>query len=237
MKIYLQSIRQETHDTKSFILGKPAGLTFLPGQLLHWTLPHDDPDERGIRRPFTISASPTENFLMFTTKFTEEAGSSFKRTLSQVKVGTEFEIDEPVGGFTLPEDPAQPVTFLGGGVGITPFRSMIKFATDKKLDGQVTLLYANKTPGDIIFRKEFDAWAKENPHFRLGYTVDTPDEGWGGGIGHLTPEMIKKHVEKPSGQIFYICGPYSMIEAYRSVLAELGLGSDQVRTENFSGYA
>ncbi len=237
MKITLKDIKKETPDTKSFIFGKPAGLTFTPGQLLHWTLPHGNPDNRGIRRPFTISSSPTEDFLMFTTKFTDEAGSSFKLALEEVTPGTEFEIDDPVGVFTLPEDQNQPVTFLGGGVGVTPFRSMIKFATDEKLSRPLTLLYANKTPADIIFRQEFDAWAKENPHFKLAYTVDTPDESWSGEVGHLSPEMIKKHIADPRSQIYLICGPAGMIASYREVLGKLGLGDEFVRTENFSGYA
>lgn len=235
-KINLKSVKEETHDTKSFIFDKPGGLDFTAGELLHWTLPHPNPDDRGTRRPFTISSSPTEEFLMFTTKFAPKNGSSYKAALKAAGPGTEFEIDAPVGQFVLPTDSARPVVFLGGGVGITPFRSMIKWATDTHSARPLTLLYANKTPGDIIYRTEFGEWAGVNPNFKLAYTVDSPDEGWAGEVGYLNGAMIRKYVPNPAAPIYYICGPAGMIAAYRQVLIELGLGDEQIRTENFSGY-
>lgn len=234
-QVILKEIRDETQDTRSFIFDKPAGLDFLPGQLMDWTRPHDNPDDRGETRPFSISSSPTEDFLMFTTKFTDP-GSSFKRALRQAIPSTEFSIVGPDGSFLLPEDATRPIVFLGGGVGITPFRSQTKFATDQKRPTPLTLLYANKTPADIIYRTEFDQWSEINPHFKRFYIVDTPDEGWNGEVGRLSVEILKKYVPNLTEPLFYICGPAGMIEAYRNVLAEVGVGAAQIRTENFSGY-
>lgn len=234
-KLILREVRDETPDAKSFIFDKPTGLDFLPGQILDWTLRHENPDDRGETRHFSISSSPTEDVLMFTTKFTEP-GSSFKRALRSAQPEAELEMTGPSGTFLLPDDEKWPVVFLGGGVGITPFRSMIRYAVDKKLPTPMTLLFANKTPDDIIYQAEFDLWSQFNPNFRPVYIVDTPNESWVGEVGHLSAEVLKKYVPDLKAPLYYICGPASMIEAYRTVLANLGIGIDQVRTENFSGY-
>lgn len=233
----LREVKPETHDTKSFIFGKPVGFSYIAGQYLRWLLPHEDPDERGIKRPFSLSSSPTEDFIMLTTKFAPSQGSSFKKALLELNPGASLEFEGPRGEFILPGDVTQPVVFLGGGVGITPFRSMIKFATDKKLPKKITLLYANKTPGDIIYKSEFDQWAEDNPNFKVAYTVDQPIPEWTGDTGYLTAELIKKYVADISQPLYFICGPAGMIEAYRQILSEIGVGDDQIRTENFSGYA
>lgn len=235
LKVRLESIRNETPDSKSFFFTKPAELTFTAGQFMRWYLPHDNPDDRGEVRPFSIITSPTEKDLALTTKFSTP-GSSFKKNLLNLEPGSELATRGPFGHFTLPTEPSQPVVFLGGGVGITPFRSMIKFATDSALSTPLTLIYANKTPGDIIYREEFDLFEGENPNFRAIYTVDTPTEDWGGETGHLTPGIIRKYVGSLDKPLFYICGPVGMIDAYAKILTSLGVAPDRLRTENFSGY-
>lgn len=234
-EVSLRVIKPETHDAKSFIFDKPSELDFTAGQFIRWYVDHLNADDRGEVRPFSISSSPTEDFLMFTTKFAEP-GSTFKKTLLSLPPGAKVRIRGPFGHFILPEDTSQPIVFLGGGVGITPFRGMIKFATDTKLSTQLTLLYANKTPADIIFRAEFDGWQKENPNFKLVYTVDTPDEGWAGEVGYLTEDIIRRHVPDVLKPLYYICGPEGMINAYKQVLQRLDISEEKIITENFSGY-
>jgi ferredoxin-NADP reductase len=235
-QVKLSAIKNETHDTRSFIFEKPAEFNFVAGQHLRWRHDHNSSDNRGITRPFSISASPTENFLMFTTKFAPENGSSFKKALRELSPGVEFQVDGPKGEFILPEDRSVPIVFLGGGVGITPFRSIIKWATDDKIPTKLTLIYANKTPGDIIFKREFDDWATKNPNFKTTYTVDTPNEGWTGEVGRMSGEMIQRCVTDLSKPHYFICGPEGMINSYQEILRGLGISEDQIRTENFSGY-
>lgn len=232
----LQQIKQETPDAHSFVFNRPEGFDYTAGQYNRWRIDHPNSDNRGITRPFTISASPTEEVLMFTTKFLPDGGSSFKKNLLTLAPGAEITIDGPNGAFTLPSNPNQQVVFLGGGVGITPFRSMIKFATDRKLVTPLTLIYANKTPADIIFRQEFETWVQENPNFKLFLIVDTPDEGWRGEVGRLNAGIIQKFVPDLKPPLYYICGPEGMINAYKEVLYGLGLTDENIRTENFTGY-
>lgn len=234
-KVPLSQVRDETPDSKTFIFTKPQDLEFSAGQFMRWYLPHDNADERGDVRPFSIIASPTENNLAFTTKFTDP-GSSFKKALLNLSPGYEMSIRGPFGHFTLPVDSSIPVVMLSGGVGITPFRSMIKYATDLPLNTSLTLLYANKTPKDIIYRAEFDSLSQVNPNFKAVYTVDNPDENWAGETGRLTGDMIRKFVPEATKPIFLICGPAGMVESYAKILTSLGVAPDRIRTENFSGY-
>lgn len=231
---FLES-KPETSDATSFLFAKPTGFEFQAGQFMFFTLPHEGADERGVRRHFTISSSPTEEHLMFTTKFSDP-GSSYKHAFKVLAGGTEVAVRGPHGEFTLPADTSQPLVFLGGGIGITPFRSMAKFAADTARPTPITLIYANKSPADIVYRGEFDQWTKVNPNFKAVYTVDNPDQGWTGTVGHLSAELITKNVTDLKGTVFLVCGPAGMIEAYTSILSGIGVGPDQVRTENFSGY-
>lgn len=234
-KVSLVQVKGETPDSKTFIFTKPQELEFSAGQFMRWYLPHDNTDERGDIRPFSISSSPTESYLSFTTKFAP-SGSSFKQTLLTLDPGYQIDIRGPFGHFTLPEDPSIPVVMLGGGVGITPFRSMIKFATDTALNTPLTLLYANKTPQDIIYRAEFDSFVATNPNFKAVYTVDIADDSWSGETGRLTGDMVTKFVPDTGQTVFLICGPAGMVESYTKILTSLGVAPDRIRTENFSGY-
>lgn len=234
-KVTLVQVREETPDSKTFIFTKPPELEFSAGQFMRWYLPHENMDDRGDIRPFSVITSPTEEALSFTTKFADP-GSSFKKTLLTLIPGYEMSIRGPFGHFTLPIDPSVPVVMLGGGVGITPFRSMIKFATDTALNTPLTLLYANKTPQDIIYRTEFDSFAATNPNFKAVYTVDIPDDRWSGEAGRLTEDMVTKFVPNTDKTIFLICGPAGMVESYTKILTSLGVAPDRIRTENFSGY-
>jgi ferredoxin-NADP reductase len=227
--------RSETHDANSFLFEKPRDLEFTAGQFLKWYVDHPSPDERGIERPFTISASPSEDHLMLTTKLADPS-STFKKALLALKPSQEIAIRGPFGHFILPEIATSPIVFLGGGVGITPFRSMIKFATDTKRPTPITLFYANKTPADIIYHQEFEAWRGENPNLKIIYTVDKPEPGWVGETGYLTAAMIKKYLANLADYTYYICGPPAMIDAYTKVLVELGIPPEKVLLEKFSGY-
>lgn len=234
-QVRLISKRQETTDSTTFSFSRPDGFNYLAGQFMWLVIPHDQPDDRGTRRHFTIASSPTEPDLMVTTKFANP-GSTFKQALRSLKDGTKIEIRGPHGEFTLPEDPQQPLVLLGGGIGITPFRAMVKFATDKGLPTPLTLIYANKIPADIVYHQEFDAWQAHNPNFKVVFTVDQAETSWTGETGHLTGEIIKKYIPDLEIPLYYICGPVGMIEAYQKILTGLDINPDQIHTEDFSGY-
>ena len=126
-------------------------------------------DPKGPIRHFTISSSPTENFIMFTTRIRD---SPYKKRLSTLEEGTKVKVRGPEGQFVLHEDYSKPAVFLSGGIGVTPFRSMIKYATDKQLPLKIVMFDSNRNSSNILFKKEFDDWANRNKNLKIMYTIN-----------------------------------------------------------------
>lgn len=203
------------------------GFDFMPGQFAAVRLPCQD--GRGGIRTLSIASSPTENFLMFTTKISE---TGFKQAFAALKKGDKMQVKGPAGRFVL--DEKRDAVMLSGGIGITPLRSMIKYAADRKLGMKITLLYSNRVPEGIAYRKDLDAMAKENRNFRLVNTITGDAPGWKGERGRIDAKMISKYAS--SGALYYICGPPAMVEAVRKALLEAGIKEDSVMAEDFEGY-
>ncbi len=237
--VEVERVEQLTHNVKGFILNLLGEkFDYLPGQFLQLILPieKDACDNRCNVRPYSIASSPTETAktgqLMVATKFTTTNPSVFKQYLDRVKVGDRLQITGPFGRFTLGDDYSKDILLIAGGIGITPFRSMIKFAQDKNLPLNMCLLYSNKTIEDIVWRKEFENIALLYPRFKLVNTLtDQTDnlDDWQGEIGLVSERMIKRYVNNLANTVFYLCGPQAMI-------LEMGVGLDQIKTELFSGY-
>ena len=167
MKFKLIEKRPEAKGTKSFFWEPNKRFEFMPGQFLYYTLPKlGFPDARGATRHFTISASPTETPpYRLTTRIREESG--FKKSLDALSIGSVLETEGPDGTFILDASDKGPHIFIAGGIGITPFRSMIKFILDKNLGYKMHLIYSNSHPEEIAFREEFDHYADLVPNFNL----------------------------------------------------------------------
>ena len=204
-------IIDEAQDIRSFKL--QAKMEYLPGQWFYVKL------DENLKHHFTISSSPTEDFLQFTTKFREE--SDYKKALWQKKVGDELEINGPFGGFTLDEKDATPRLFIAGGIGITPFRSMIKYISDKQVTLPLALLYSVKNKNEGAFVKYLDELRIKNYELR---TIETEKEG------RLDKEKIEKHCPDWKERTWWICGPPAMVEA-AMMFAPTG-----ARSEEFTGY-
>ncbi len=202
-------IIQETKDVKSFRL--QATMKYLPGQWMYVRL-----DEE-LKHHFTISSSPTEPHVQFTTMFREE--SDYKKALWQKKVGDEVDINGPFGSFVLDEKDSSPRLLIAGGIGITPFRSMIKYAVDKGLKIPMTLVYSVKTKEQAVFA--------DLPDTRL---IETEKEG------RLDEEKIKKYCPDWKERTWWVCGPPAMVEAFMTLGQKMGLASGQIKSEEFSGY-
>ncbi len=234
LELALQEVKNESLFAKTFKFTLDSQeLTYQAGQYLTIDLAVEDP--RGKRRPFTISSSPTEKgFVTITTRI---GPSPFKQALNTLEIGTKVQIRAPFGNFVLPLDHPNPVAMLAGGIGITPFRSMIKFASDNKLRIPITLFYSNRTPSDIPFKIECDNLCQLNHYFKVAYTV-TESEGanWDGLTGFIDHKMIKNNVSDIANSIFYICGPPAMVEAMQENLQTLNIPEERIRIEKFSGY-
>ena len=239
MKFKLIEKRPEAKGTKSFFWEPNKRFEFMPGQFLYYTLPKlGFPDARGATRHFTISASPTETPpYRLTTRIREESG--FKKSLDALSIGSVLETEGPDGTFILDASDKGPHIFIAGGIGITPFRSMIKFILDKNLGYKMHLIYSNSHPEEIAFREEFDHYADLVPNFNLTSTVSKKDESktpWVGLVGRIDASLIQKVASGYENPTFWVAGPPPMVDAMEKALDELRIPSSRVRTEKFTGY-
>jgi ferredoxin-NADP reductase len=225
MKLKLVEINQETADVKTFVFEPEQALGWVAGQFMQYHLPHQNEDERKEKRWFTISSAPFTKKPSITTRFTPEKGSSFKNTLKNLSVGDEIEADAPEGDFVL-EDPKRNLVFVAGGIGITPFHSILTQAANDKLNLNVHLLYGNRSE-DIPFKKEFDGLAQNNPTLQIEYIID-PDK-----INTMKIQQVMGAVENP---LLYISGPEPMVESLVKELDKAGLKEKDIKTDYFPGY-
>ncbi len=239
MQVSLRDRRQEAQDIMTFIFDLGGqDYSYTAGQYAFFeldALAFEDP--RGKRRHFTLSSSPSETgIVQFTTRL---RGSGFKETLRQGPLGMRVTLQDPHGDFVLPEDRNKPLVFLGGGIGVTPFRSMMRYATDRRLPTPITLLYSAQTPAGIVFRHEFERMGRENPNLKIVHTITAPEksqESWSGETGVIDPEKIRTYVDDIPGSIFYTCGPRPMMQAMVDLMSGMGIGAGLIRFEEFSGY-
>ncbi|OGM56760.1 hypothetical protein A3E46_00215 [Candidatus Woesebacteria bacterium RIFCSPHIGHO2_12_FULL_46_16] len=239
MKLKLVEKREEAKGTKSFLWEPEKPIDYLAGQYFYFTLPAlKYPDARGATRHFTLSSSPTEgNILRNTTRIREESG--YKKTLNELEIGTLIDGEGPNGEFILDENEKGPQVFLAGGIGITPFRSMIKYVADKGLNVPIHLIYANSIPEEIAFRAELEAIASKGSWLKLSMTISKPEESkesWTGLTGRIDENLISKLITDIPNSTFWVCGPPPMVSAMEQVLGKLNISSGHVRSEKFTGY-
>lgn len=219
-----------TYNVKSIRVAVDGQIVYKPGQFLKVTLNND----KNLERYLSISSSPTEEgYLEFTKKIT---ASDFSVALSDLKPGDLVSVEYPYGTFTL-ERAEGKIAFISGGIGITPIRSMCKFAVDKKLDLDIVLLYANNSVKDIAFREDFEKMRGESDRLRAVHVLCEKDMEFACVVGRINPDLIKKEIPDYIERSFFLCGPPSMVEAMKGILVkELSLPSGKIITENFQGY-
>jgi glycine betaine catabolism B len=233
MLLTLTARHQEGETCESFQFQPERPLTFEAGQYLRYTLDHPESDNRGVSRFFTIASAPSEGFVMLTTRFSTP-GSSFKRALSSLEVGTVIEAAGPSGRFTY-ADRETPAVFVAGGIGITPFRSMLMDLASRPYDADITLLYANSTP-EIPFRRLFDDLAIKQPRLTIVYTISQPNPEWHGSVGRIDEAFIREHAPLASVPAFYVSGPKSMVGATSAALRTIGVADERIKEDYFPGY-
>jgi ferredoxin-NADP reductase len=224
---------QEAANITSFRFEPESPVSYQAGQYLRYTLPHPEPDSRGIARYFTMSSAPSEPFIMLSTRLSSP-GSTFKRALAALASGAVVAASGPLGRFVYTQYDT-PAVFIAGGIGVTPFRSMlVEWATQQRGAG-ITVLYANHTP-DIAFQGLFDQLALAHPTLRIEYVVSHPTADWSGSVGHIDADFIRRHVRDLTVPLFYAAGPQAMVEAMGQALGQLGVRREQIRQELFPGY-
>jgi ferredoxin-NADP reductase len=223
--------------TMAFHFEKPPGFDFKPGQSADLTLLNPpETDSEGNTRTFSIASAPFENHLMFVTRMRDTA---FKRSLKKLPFGVPVKMDSATGSFALHRNSAKPAVFLAGGIGITPFFSIVRQANHDRAPHQLYLFYSNRRPEDAPFLDTLQKLETTNPNFRfIGTMTEMPrSKGtWAGETGFINKAMLSRHLSKLHGPIYYIAGPPAMVAAMRKMLVASGVDEDDIRTEEFSGY-
>lgn len=189
-------------------------------------------DEKKDHREFSIASSPGDKgMIMIATRMDspQRPISAFKKSMREVPLGTKFKVEGPYGMFTLHENAQKKAVFIAGGIGITPVRSIIKDATERKLPHKVVLIYSNRNPESAAFLDDLKKWELENPNFKL-FAKMTDKEGY------VNAAYIKSAVEDLGNTIYYVVGPPAMVGAMTKILEECGISRDDMRFEEFTGY-
>jgi len=203
------------------LLGKK--IDFKPGQFFYIDLINPPyKDIKGNHRHFTIVNSPIESGIIeMTTRIRE---SAFKKSLFELAIGSEVEIDGPDGNFVLPDDASIPLVFITGGIGITPFISMLRFIQGNNLVYKVSLLYSNRNKKSTAFLKELESITKINPKIKLALTTI------------IDLDFIKQYAPDWQKSVFMLSGPPVMVQAMRGELEKLGVDKRKIKFEEFVGY-
>ncbi|HUC87658.1 MAG TPA: RnfABCDGE type electron transport complex subunit D [Candidatus Binatia bacterium] len=228
-----------TPDSVDFVFNTNKNkFAYEPGQYMEWTLPHNGTDSRGNRRYFTLASSPTEEDIRIGVKFYDKS-SSYKEALMDINRETKVVASQVAGDFVLPKDPKQKLVFIAGGIGVTPYRSMVKYLLDTKEKRTITMLYSAKTTNDFAYKDIFEQARRELDMNTLYIVTDKTNT-----ISHqhirperINAEMIKKEVPDYQDRVFYISGTRSMVNAMQEILANIGVPGHQVKADYFSGYA
>ncbi|MFI5265167.1 MAG: FAD-dependent oxidoreductase [Candidatus Levyibacteriota bacterium] len=224
-------------DMLDFLIAPTKKLAFTPGQYMEWTLPHKNTDSRGNRRYFTIASSPTEDTLRLGVKFYPN-GSSYKKAMAVLGTNTPIVGAQLSGDFVLPKDVNQKLVFIAGGIGITPFRSILKYLIDIKQKRPIIQFYANKNASEIAYADVFNA-AQQELGIKTVYTLtDTSSipSDWKGKTGRIDATMITEEVPDFKERIFYLSGPHAMVEAYKETLRNMGVPSKHIKVDFFPGF-
>jgi len=209
-------VTDQTHDVKSFRLSKPIGFSFIPGQYAMF-------DINSLMRPFTFSNSPSDDYLEITVKLMRNA----TKQLFSMKPADSITFRGPLGSeLNFDENVKEPVAFIAGGSGITPFMSALRYTYTKKLENKPVLFYSNRTWDDIIFHAELGKMG-----FKVIHTLTASHPpSWKGETGFLDEHMLRRHIE-PQDYIWYICGPPAMNNAMKKMLKQIGIKSGSIHIE------
>jgi ferredoxin-NADP reductase/Na+-translocating ferredoxin:NAD+ oxidoreductase RnfD subunit len=230
----LERIEQSAADAYDFIFSSRGKLAFQPGQYLEWTLRLGRSDSRGNRRYFTVASAPTEDSVRLGVKF-YAASSAFKRALAAMAPGDTIHASQLAGEFTMPADKNAKLAFLAGGIGITPFRSMLQYLLDRDEERPIVMLYGNERVEDIAYRAVLDAADRE-----LGIrTIYAVAQGAGAGDyrGFIDARLVRQAIPDYRERTFYISGPQAMVKALCRILRTMGVRRSRIKVDFFPGFA
>ena len=220
-----------TPNIKTFWFCSSEKLDYTAGQFIELYIPHSNYDNRGQKRWFTLSSSPTEQLLAITTRFTNRRSSTFKQQLFGLKPGNKVLISQSMGDFVLPRDPQVPLVFVAAGVGITPVRSMLTWLTDKNEQRMIHVIYGVRNVQDIAFGKLL-----EKSSVKTEIILSQPDSSWSGLKGSLDASLVINLVSDIHNKLVYVSGPELFVEKLASGLTASGVSGDRLVLDFYHGY-
>ena len=236
-KVRLQAQKTLCAGTTAFYFEKPEGFEFEAGQFADFTLlSPPGSDLKGNTRTLSIASAPYERNLMVAMR---QRATAFKRTLNSLPVGAELLLQGPYGWMTLPKNGARPAVLLAGGIGVTPFRSLIWNATQSESPRRIVLFYSVRVPEEAAFLEELQEMERYNGRYKFICTVTQPEKmrkPWRGETGRISIQMLSKWIPDLSVPIYYIAGPPGMVTGARQMLIDSGVAEEDIRAEEFYGY-
>jgi ferredoxin-NADP reductase len=223
MKMKLIVSKEPQPGVHTFVFEPSEPISWQPGQYMHYIFEHPDPDERGFERWFTIASPPYEKNIQITTRIATDHGSSFKQALLSLKIGDSVEANGPKGQFILRAGDYHHI-LIAGGIGITPYHSMLAQLAHDHKPANADILYANNDD-NFVFDAELAGWAGRDPSLKIHKFVDKHIEA-----GDLKPYLDEKNA------VYYLSGPRAMVESYETLLPGLGVAKDNIMTDYFPGY-
>jgi glycine betaine catabolism B len=234
VRLELKEVRRISDRVYDYVFKPDHRFKFLPGQYMEWTLAGVPYDSRGNRRTFTIASSPTEEEVHLGVKFYEPA-STYKATLDRLEPGDVVYASQLAGNFTLKGNEDKKLVFIAGGIGITPFRSMIKYVTDMETPVNITLLYVVNDAREFAYVKEIQEAAKVGVKV-IPVVTDLSYKRSGVVTAKVSADLLRQLVPDYSDRVFYISGPNAMVDATKSYLHSMGVYGPHIITDHFSGY-
>ncbi len=217
-----------TESIYDFIFTSNQKLNFKPGQYLEWTFGHKKTDSRGNRRYFTVASSPTENEIRIGVKFELEKSSSYKREMLNMKLGSKIVASQLAGDFTLPSDTKRKLVFIAGGIGVTPYRSIIKYLIDADIKRDIVILYSDKSENMFVYK---DVFSKASKKFGIK-TIYVATEKQ----GHVDSNLISQQIPDYKERYYYISGSHGMVTGFEKTLKEMNVPQNQVKVDYFPGF-
>ena len=225
MNVTLDHVEDIAAGVKTYWFKPERPVRYAAGEYLEVFLPHPNADNRGERRWFSLTSSPSEPLLGVTVKFEEGGGSSFKQTLLSIQPGTQLVMTDPMGDFVLPKDRAIPLVFIAAGIGITPVRGMVQWLTDTGEKRNLQLVYITPTVADMFFLPLFEKYEglQLSPIHTQNKRPDVID--------------IIRIIGDPAHKLVYLSGPQFFIEGLWSDLQEHHIDRGQLILDYFPGYS
>jgi len=226
-KLKLIEIIDETPDVKTFRVKVPEGtkINFFPGQF--FMVRFDGPR---FQRAYSIASSPTQkNYIDITMNLVGE----FTKKLWESKVKDFLLFKGPFGKFYFNEEMKNNLVLIGGGLGITPLMSIIRYCNDKKLQNKINFIYSVKTPEEIVYNEELKKIKQENSNFDYIVTITRPlpEYNWNGTTGRIDSDLLKENIDNVENSLYYLCGPLEFVKSSIAMLESLGAKKEQIKTD------